>query len=352
MSIQPTQDGCSVPTTHLRKMNVFASLLCLSLLVFPFTVKAAAELPTIRFTVTPTTVTAGGTVHLAYTLTGATYATISNGAQTGQFPATSDSGSTTVSKTTTFTLTAVGPGGTARKSITVYVAAASPKPSATVTAPAITSFTASAASVAAGGSSVLRWTVSGTSPKVTLNGAAATSPITVKPSATTSYKLVATNSAGSVNRVVVVTVTTAKTSIASGTALTDCQALTKSGTYHLANDVSSSGTCFPVGASNITLNLNGHTITYGTGGGSRPTPAFSACGGWYKSLSSSQCVEGSDSNLTVYGGNIVQSANAAPFSPVFWIGQGGTGGGYIHNLNVTFHSTGSQFFHGEIDGGG
>ncbi len=57
--------------------------------------------------------------------------------------------------------------------------------------------------------------------------------------------------------------------------------------------------------------------------------------------------------MTVYGGNIVQSANAAPFSPIFWMGQGnGSGGGYIHDLNVTFQSVGSQFFHGEIDGGG
>ena len=134
--------------------------------------------------------------------------------------------------------------------------------------------------------------------------------------------------------------------------LTDCQPIIKAGTYSLANNVSSPGTCFPIGASNITLNLNGHTITYGTGGGATPTPAIAACAPWYTGLSNSQCVEGSDSNLTVYGGKIVQSSNAAPFSPVFWIGQGGTGGGYIHDLNVTFQSVGSQFFHGEIDGGG
>ena len=120
----------------------------------------------------------------------------------------------------------------------------------------------------------------------------------------------------------------------------------------MANDVSSPGTCFPIGASNVTLNLNGHTITYGTGGGSAPTPAIAACAPWYTGLTASQCVEGSDSNLTVYGGKIVQSTNAAPFSPIFWIGQGGTGGGSIHDLTVTFQSAGSQFFHGEIDGGG
>ncbi|HVC89217.1 MAG TPA: hypothetical protein VND66_01225, partial [Acidobacteriaceae bacterium] len=130
-----------------------------------------------------------------------------------------------------------------------------------------------------------------------------------------------------------------------------CQNLTKSGTYYLASDVSSAGTCFPIGANNVTLNLNGHTITYGTGGGTAPTPAFSACASWYTGLTPAQCT-GGGTNLTVYGGNIVQSANAAPFSPVFWIGQGGTGGGSIYNLTATFQSVGSQFFHGEIDGGG
>ena len=353
MSIQQTQDGVSVPTSYFRKLNVFTMLCCSTLLAFPFSMNAAAEKvarPAISFTVNPTIVAAGGTVHLAYRLRRATSATLSNGAQTSPYPATSDSGSTTVSRTTIFTLTAVGPGGRASKSIRVTVKPAKKSPS--VTASIISSFTASAPSVAAGGSSVLRWTVKGTSPKVTLNGVAAVSPTTVKPSATTSYKLVATNSGGSVSSSVVVTVTSAPASNATGTALTDCQPITKAGTYSLANDVSSPGTCFPIGASNVTLNLRGHTITYGTGGGTAPTPAIAACAPWYTGLSASQCVEGSDSNLTVYGGKIVQSTNAAPFSPVFWIGQGGTGRGYIHDLNVTFQSVGSQFFHGEIDGGG
>jgi hypothetical protein len=300
MSFQQTQDRPSVPTKHIRKSHFLSLLCCTALFVFASTMRGtAATKPTISFTVTPTVVAAGGTVHLAYTLKGATSATLSNGSQKAPYPATSDSGSTTVKKTTTFTLTAVGPGGTASKSITVTVKAAA-KP-ASVTAPVIASFTASASKVTAGSSSVLSWTVTGTSPTVTL---------------------------------------------------TDCEPLTKAGTYYLANDVSSAGTCFPIGASNVTLNLNGHTITYGTGGGSAPTPAIAACASWYSGLTASQCVEGADSNLTVYGGKIVQSTKAAPFSPVFWIGQGGTGGGYIHDLTVTFQSVGSQFFHGEIDGGG
>ena len=352
MSIQQTQAGLSVATKYFRKLHLLSLLSCSALFVFASTMQGiAAAKPTINFTVSPTTVTAGGTVQLAYTLSGATSATLTNGTQSGSVPTTSDSGSTTVSKPTTFTLTASGPGGTATKSISVAVSAAKTSPSS-VTAPVIAGFTASAMSVAAGGSSVLSWTVTGTSPTVTLNGAAATSPMTVKPTATTSYNLVATNSGGSVSSSVVVTVTSAPASGGSGSSLTDCQPITKAGSYSLANDVSSPGTCFPIGASNVTLNLNGHTITYGTGGGSAPTPAIAACAPWYTGLTASQCVEGSDSNLTVYGGKIVQSTNAAPFSPIFWIGQGGTGGGSIHDLTVTFQSAGSQFFHGEIDGGG
>ena len=364
MSFQLTQAGFSVPTTHFRKTIVLALLCFSTLLVFAPTMHAASSLrkkavaatpPTISFTVSPTTVAAGGTVNLAYTLTGATSATMSNGTQSGAIPATSYAASTTVNATTTFTLTAVGAGGTATKSLTVAVKAAAAAPPATVTAPVITGFTASPTTVAAGGSSVLSWAVTGTSPTVTVNGAAATSPMTVKPSATTSYSLVATNSGGTVSGNVVVTVSAAASSGATGTALTDCQALTAAGTYYLANDVSSAGTCFPIGASNITLNLNGHTITYGTGGGTAPTPAIAACAGWYTALTAAQCVEGNsgDSNLVVYGGTIVQSSNAAPFSPVFWIGQGnGTGGGSFHDLTATFQSTGSQFFHGDYDGGG
>ena len=33
-------------------------------------------------------------------------------------------------------------------------------------------------------------------------------------------------------------------------------------TYTLATDVTTSGTAFAVGAANVTLNLNGHTLTY------------------------------------------------------------------------------------------
>ncbi|MFC2143402.1 NosD domain-containing protein [Candidatus Aenigmatarchaeota archaeon] len=49
--------------------------------------------------------------------------------------------------------------------------------------------------------------------------------------------------------------------------IADCGHLTSSGTeYILTKDVESEGTCFVVRANGITLDLNQHTVTYGTGG--------------------------------------------------------------------------------------
>lgn len=44
--------------------------------------------------------------------------------------------------------------------------------------------------------------------------------------------------------------------------VTACGAITSPGTYTLQNDVSSSGTCFTILSPNVTLDLNGHAITY------------------------------------------------------------------------------------------
>jgi hypothetical protein len=50
-----------------------------------------------------------------------------------------------------------------------------------------------------------------------------------------------------------------------GTPITSCQTLGTAGaTYALQNDVSATGTCFSVTADDVTLHLNGHTVTYGT----------------------------------------------------------------------------------------
>jgi hypothetical protein len=110
--------------------------------------------------------------------------------------------------------------------------------------------------------------------------------------------------------------------------------------------VSSAGTCFGIDANNITLNLNGHTITYGTGGGSTPTPAIEGHDCWSTSPSDSGPCGSAHSAFEVYGGNIVQSPNSATFSPVFSFGQsnGMAVAPYVHNITATFQNTGAQFY--------
>ncbi len=139
---------------------------------------------------------------------------------------------------------------------------------------------------------------------------------------------------------------TVPTGPATGTALTACKDLTSSGTYYLANDVSSAGVCFGIDADNITLNLNGHTITYGTGGGAVPTPAIEGHDCWSTTNPGYGGPCGSaHGGLEVYGGNIVQSPNSATFSPVFGFGQGTfSSAPYIHNITATFQNTGAQFY--------
>ncbi|MCU1286144.1 MAG: hypothetical protein JWO13_2494 [Acidobacteriales bacterium] len=105
-------------------------------------------------------------------------------------------------------------------------------------------------------------------------------------------------------------------------ALTECGVLAKAGTtYILQNDVSSPGTCFAVQADRITLDLNGHTITYGTaesGGQHRHAVVGIAC--WAHDLDGNPC-GGSASDLTIANGKILQATTAAPFSHAIRVGQ-------------------------------
>lgn len=117
----------------------------------------------------------------------------------------------------------------------------------------------------------------------------------------------------------------------------------------MANDVSSPGTCFGIDANNITLNLNGHTITYGTGGGTTPTPAIEGHDSWWNgnpNYTGTSYSGSAHSGLEVYGGNIVQSKNSAAFSSVFAFGQGTfTSAPSIHDITATFQNQGAQFYY-------
>src|SRR5580704_6848367 len=67
--------------------------------------------------------------------------------------------------------------------------------------------------------------------------------------------------------------------------LTNCGPLRHRNTlYALQNDVTSAGTCFSIEEDNITLDLNGHTVTYATTDGTKATFGVLAADCWEKSV--------------------------------------------------------------------
>ncbi|HSY51390.1 MAG TPA: hypothetical protein VLC46_21480 [Thermoanaerobaculia bacterium] len=152
--------------------------------------------PGISFTASPSFIGAGQGSTLIWSTSNATSVTIDNGV--GAKPV---NGSTIVNPTvtTTYTLTANGPGGTANAQATVTV----------VLPPAITFF-ADPPAINSGSSSTLNWTVSGAD-TVTINQGigltSGTGTLRVSPHQTTTYILTATNAAGNSLASATVTVT-------------------------------------------------------------------------------------------------------------------------------------------------
>lgn len=141
--------------------------------------------PTISFSATPNNIAPGQTSTLVWNTTNATSVTIDNGV--GSKPL---SGSTTVNPvaTTTYTLTAVGPGGTLISQATVTV---SNRPSI--------SFTATPTDIVAGSSSTLAWTVTSATTISIDNGigtVSANGSTSVSPGATTLYTITAVGPGG------------------------------------------------------------------------------------------------------------------------------------------------------------
>jgi len=117
--------------------------------------------------------------------------------------------------------------------------------------------------------------------------------------------------------------------------LAKCGALASTGKkYVLEQDVSSSGTCFSIQADGITLDLHGHTVTYGTERVASPSFGVLGVECWDPDFGKNPC-GGSFNNFTVFGGTITQAEQAAPFSHGIRLGQGPGSGLVVHN--VTFH---------------
>lgn len=151
------------------------------------------------------------------------------------------------------------------------------------------------------------------------------------------------------------TQTSTSTSGTYGTALTSCTDLTKSGSYYLANNVTSGGTCFFIDANNINLNLNGHTITYGTSGGSRPAPGVLLADPWYGGYSIARTGStNSHGGFEIYNGFIIQSTSAPNKSPAIWVGQSNDISPMpkIHGLTLKTYTQDSSPIFGTVTPGG
>ena len=166
----------------------------------PTETTSGSESPVISsFKASPTSVEAGGTSTLQWSVTGATSVSIDHG-----IGDVSASGTKNVSPaaTTTYMLTATNSSGSVTELTTVTVAA--------LDLPEITSFTADPATVTTGMSATLKWAVTGAtdiSIDKDIGDVSASGTKEVSPTATTTYTLTATNGGGSVTKSVKVTFT-------------------------------------------------------------------------------------------------------------------------------------------------
>ncbi len=108
--------------------------------------------------------------------------------------------------------------------------------------------------------------------------------------------------------------------------------------YVLEGDVSSPGTCFSIQADKITLDLNSHTITYGTRGVKTAAYGILGIACWDTTLSNGVAngnpCGGNFNKLTVLNGKILQAAGVVAHSDAIHLGQGG--GNYLEVHDVEF----------------
>lgn len=163
------------------------------------TVTTQKSLQVVRFNANPSQIASGQSSTLSWNVTNATSVSI-----TGVGSSLNAQGTATVSPTTTTTynLTANGPGGqTVTASVTVTVGASKP---------AVIRFTAAPTHISQGQSSLLSWTTTGASTVTINNGVgtvSANGSKNVTPTATTTYTLTATGADGTTSVSAAVTVT-------------------------------------------------------------------------------------------------------------------------------------------------
>ena len=130
--------------------------------------------------------------------------------------------------------------------------------------------------------------------------------------------------------------------------ITACGTLNRDNTtYVLQDDVSSPGTCFSIQGSFITLNLNGHTVTYNTGDQIYARYAIVGINCWDPDLSNGKAngnpCGGKFNNLTVFGGTLTEgNGTAAKYAHVIRLGQNMSGGPTIYDTTFNFHSNSAK----------
>jgi hypothetical protein len=128
--------------------------------------------------------------------------------------------------------------------------------------------------------------------------------------------------------------------------------------YYLDNDVSSEGTCFDIDADGVTLDCQGHTITYSTGGGSGDNAIYNNEFFTYRGdyFNISNCVIQDGSYLTGNETGVAISLSNADFGIIqnVIINTSGVGiysGSSVYNkyLNNEIHSYSGNAFSGTIN---
>lgn len=164
-----------------------------------FTITVSRAPPSISaFAAQPASITAGAASTLSWTTSNATQVSIDNGVGA---QAVGGSARVTPAQNTTYTLAAVGPGGTATAQATVSVTSPG--------APVVASFTATPQQVVTGGQSTLAWSVTNATQVTIDNGlgtVAAAGTRSVSPGMTTTYALSATGPGGTTSARVTVDV--------------------------------------------------------------------------------------------------------------------------------------------------
>ena len=157
------------------------------------------------FSSSPSTVNSGSSATLMWNVTGATSVTLDQGI--GQVDV---AGTRVVSPgtSTVYTISATNAAGTVTQSTTIVVSSAPP----VGTPPVIGTFSSNPSTINSGGTSTLSWNVTGAdwvSIDQNIGGVDGSGTKVVSPAASTFYTLSATNSAGTVSRSAVITVSSA-----------------------------------------------------------------------------------------------------------------------------------------------